>query len=144
MCTKKNKNVFHIFLIPCLMAIFFTGCTESEGDEGMSSSGDFTTTIQSEEFVDSTQSKLDDINYYVDDEIEKMVESAEYKNATIDERKNIANSLLLRLKKEKAIKRFSYSKDSYLFSFTYKNGTLGGIYLKDFNTQFNGSLNNQF
>jgi len=75
---------------------------------------------------------------YVDDRISAVTATDAYKNASVDERKDIIQQLLTELKHENAIKYVYYSKDNYLFSFEYKDGTLGGVKIKDFDPYMNG------
>lgn len=77
-----------------------------------------------------------DMNEYVDEQIQAIVQSDAYKNASIDQREQIISHLLSQLKKEEAINNFLYEKGNYLFSFEYCDGTLGGVKIKDFDSYF--------
>ena len=68
---------------------------------------------------------------YVDDKIEELIGTSNYKNMTNNERKTIAKELLSSLKRDGYIEY--YSCDDSMCSFTYKGGALGGIMLEDFN-----------
>lgn len=76
---------------------------------------------------------VEDIN--VDELINKLINSEEYSKMSDNEKKEACEKLLKDLKEKEAIKNYSYS--DMLFSFEYKNGTLGGIQLKDWNPIFN-------
>ncbi len=79
---------------------------------------------------------------YVDLSIKKVIESVDYKSADIVNRQEIIKSLLKQFKKDMLIKYFSYNEDSFLFSFEYCDGTLGGVYIKDFDSRFNAMPHN--
>ena len=68
----------------------------------------------------------------VNQKIDALIESAEYKQANIQTRKEYAQSLLEEMEDEKLIRNYKYFEESYMFSFNYENGIIGGIYLLDF------------
>lgn len=85
-------------------------------------------------------SKIDkeDESIYVDEQINQMIKSNEFKNATIDIKKEIARELLDQLKREGFISHYKFQKSSRMFSFTYSDGTQGGVLLEDQHPYFNG------
>ena len=64
--------------------------------------------------------------------IEELTSDSKYLEADFDKRKEMAEELLESLKKDGNIKHYSYNESSKMFSFTFLNDTLGGIYLSDF------------
>ncbi len=74
---------------------------------------------------------------YVDTTINNLITSSNYTNMPIEEQQIAVTKLLNILKKEGEIKSYNYSEDNKLFSFTYKNGTLGGVTLEDIDPELN-------
>ncbi len=70
----------------------------------------------------------------VNEKIHKLISSDEYVNSPINDRIGLVNTLLDSLKKEAYICEYSYNAGESLYSFTYKNGLSGGVYIKDFST----------
>ena len=60
-------------------------------------------------------------------EVNNLINSSEYQEMTTNERRAACEELLNELKKEGAIKCYSYSESDMLFSYETKNGNLGGI-----------------
>lgn len=75
---------------------------------------------------------------FVDEQINQMIESDEFKNATIDIRREMIRELLAQLKKDDLIIYYNFQKNSQMFSFTYSDGTQGGVLLEDHHPYFNG------
>ncbi|SKC05376.1 hypothetical protein SAMN06296386_11610 [Lachnospiraceae bacterium] len=77
---------------------------------------------------------MDDTNMIVNDKICELTSSDEYINAPIDERIRLVNALFDALQKEAHIIEYSYNAGEMLYSFTYKSGLSGGVFIKDFST----------
>lgn len=83
----------------------------------------------------STNNSHEDID--VDELINKLTKSEGYSKMSYDEKKESCRKLLEELKEKGAIKYYSYSDTSMLYSFEYKDGSLGGIMLKEWDPKFN-------
>lgn len=83
-----------------------------------------------------TDKELDDMQY-VDDKIDKLLNSDKYDALSLDERAIEVKKVLKELKKEKYIKNYYYEEGSYLFSFEYSCGVLGGVMIKEFDPMLN-------
>lgn len=70
---------------------------------------------------------------YVDTSINNLITSSDYSKMSLEEKQIAVTKLLNTLKKEGEIKSYNYSESNTMFSFTYKNGTLGGVTLEDLN-----------
>lgn len=64
-----------------------------------------------------------------------LLESEEYKKGSLEERRELASKMLNDMKCKRYIKGLVYFEENFLFSFLYADGSLGGIYLKDFATK---------
>ena len=87
-----------------------------------------------------THEKYDDTvitQYNVDELINKLVNSDEYNKMSENEKKIECEKLLEKLKENDAIKDYYYSDSEKLYSFEYTDGSLGGITIKEFDTEFN-------
>lgn len=77
----------------------------------------------------------------VDDGIDKLVNSEEYKLMSESERVKSVGHLLKLYELSRVIKNVSYDDDNKLYSFEYSSGeldgTLGGVMIKQFNSMFN-------
>ncbi len=79
-----------------------------------------------------------DKNEYVDEQIKMLLTSENYTSSSLSNQESLISQELSRLKKEKAIKHFSYNQNSLIFSYEYLDGSIGGISLQEFGTEFNG------
>ena len=68
----------------------------------------------------------------VDEQIDVLLQSDAYVYADFEQKKELANELLLHLQQEKLISHCTYSEENSLFSFEYADHSLGGISLVDF------------
>lgn len=73
----------------------------------------------------------------VDEKLDSLMKSSEYIEMNYDERKKVCQKLLDELVKDGEIKDYFYQDSNMMFSFEYKNGILGGIQIKEFETYFN-------
>lgn len=78
----------------------------------------------------------------VDTRINGLLESELYKHSNLAGREELAYQLLVKLEKEGLIKCSTYSKESNLYSFEYRDGTLGGILLIDFSSAHTDFMTN--
>lgn len=74
---------------------------------------------------------------YVNESIKTLCENKDYMDSSIEIRKNEAQKLLRKLWLRGYIRYYKYQKDNCLFSFTFCDGTLGGIMLLDNDSLFN-------
>lgn len=131
----QNDNVFSCKLdIDTSQENMFVYRAEFE-ENGTLISNEITVCI----IAEFTQEELTDIKA-VDDAIELLLDDAQYKQDDINARKNKAEGLITVLCEQELIIADSvfYDVSAYMFSFTYKSGVLGAIYLKDFSDEFNG------
>jgi len=136
----KLKLATFILIVLYIIVLSTVGCTKihylDNGESSDINQSDFqkasSVSIESSEMKEGLN-----LNEYVDEQLQELIQSSTYQNGNIDERYQMVNQLLSKLKKEKAIIDFSYNKDSYLFSFEYCDGVLGGVRIKDFNSDFN-------
>ena len=75
---------------------------------------------------------------YVDEQIRQLIVSDVFKAAALDTRKKLAQELLKQLKKDDLITHYNFQKNSQMFSFTYCDGTQGGVLLENRDPYFNG------
>lgn len=68
-------------------------------------------------------------------QINSLLNSKEYEDASLEERKEKAEKLLKLLQKEHCIRFLHYNEEGLAFSFEFANGTLGALVLKDFSAQ---------
>ncbi len=129
-----SKNEYEISLDRSCKEIYF--------DKG---NGDFVLVLKKNDKTENweryqeellTDKELEDMQY-VDDKIEQLSSSQEYKEMSIEEKATEMEKLLKDLKEKKYIKDYNYSSDNYLFSYEYECGVLGGIMLKDFDPMLN-------
>ena len=73
---------------------------------------------------------------YVDETINELINSAEWKTMSINERKEKAEILLNKLEEEGYIQNVIFG-EAYVYSFQYNNGVLGGLMIKDFEPYMN-------
>ena len=77
----------------------------------------------------------------VDNGINKLINSKNYKQMNEEERAENVGELLKLYKKNKKIKSLYYSKEELMYSFEYTNkdldGSLGGVKIKEFDSRFN-------
>lgn len=78
-----------------------------------------------------------DDNVDADELINKLINSEKYSKMSDDEKIKACETLLKELKEKKAIKDYFYSSTDMLYSFEYKDGSLGGIKIKDWDPNFN-------
>jgi len=69
--------------------------------------------------------------------INDLMNSEEYKKKSDKDKKVAVENMLNELVLRKEIKNLSYDESEQLFSFEYKNGTLGGVSLKGFDDKTN-------
>lgn len=87
-----------------------------------------------------TQKNTDDVvvtQYNVDELIRNLVNSEEYSKMSENEKKSECEKLLNKLKENGVIKDYSYFDSEKLYSFEYNDGSLGGISLKEFDSEYN-------
>ena len=82
-------------------------------------------------FVSCTQMKVAS----ADRAIDRFLAGEEYRNASPEERKTLAEGLLNELEEKGMISQISYDETVRTFSFVYCDGTLGGLALNDFAAQ---------
>lgn len=68
----------------------------------------------------------------VDEQIDVLLQSDSYISADFEQKKKLANELLLHLQQEKLISHCTYPEENSLFSLEYADHSLGGIYLVNF------------
>lgn len=73
----------------------------------------------------------------VDEGIQEMMDEDEYDSAEYDTKVSLMGELLDLYKKNKQIQYYDYSEESSMYSFTYKDGILGGVKLKPFDPMLN-------
>lgn len=72
---------------------------------------------------------------YVNNKIKKLSESNNYKESGLKERKEQMEVVLTELKQSGYITNLSYDENTYLFSFQFSDGSLGGMNVKGFETR---------
>ncbi len=77
-------------------------------------------------------------SYDADDMIADLLNSKEYIDGTITERKDMVTSLLDQLYKDKLIINYSFHSTGDMFSYTYPDGSLGGIQIEGVNDSHQG------
>lgn len=118
-----KKIAFILILIVAISAIISVCFIYNYNKENKSDS-DFYTKIYS--------------NYNdVDDGVSALIDSKEYKDMNEDERVVVMEKFLKLYESSGAIRNLYYESDNKLYSFTYPDGTLGGVSLKEFNSVFN-------
>ncbi|HHT97152.1 MAG TPA: hypothetical protein GXZ90_04575 [Clostridiales bacterium] len=131
-CKSKSGNIYimnyktKLFIILSMLTLILGACTPMPKLKSYS---------VREELID-TKKDLD-LNKYVDNQLQIIIQSKSYQEANIDQRKKTIEEILIELKNEESIKHFYYNQDIYLFSFEYNDETLGGVKIKDFNTMMN-------
>lgn len=73
-----------------------------------------------------------DKDAYVNERIDVLINSPEYKSASLEERSDVARALLQDLEGDGYIREYSIDSLGSLYTFVYDSGRNGGIYLKDF------------
>lgn len=71
----------------------------------------------------------------VDKKMSEALESDRYREMSLSERRELASDILLQFERDGYIIGLSYDEDSFMYSFEYIDGTLGGWYIKDFSAQ---------
>lgn len=119
--SNKTKNSFKALLIIFALTLLLAGCSKNKPIEE---------TIKTIEELE----KMDyDINEYVDDILNEATDDKFYKDLTLRQRELSIERILGELKNKELILHYQYNKDN-LFSFQYKDGVLGGVLIKQFET----------
>lgn len=72
---------------------------------------------------------------YVNNKLKELSESSNYKESGLKERKEKMETILIELQQRGYITNLSYDEDTYLFSFQFSDGSLGGMNVKGFETR---------
>lgn len=72
---------------------------------------------------------------YVNNKLKELSESSNYKESGLKERKEQMETVLIELQQRGYITNLSYDEDTYLFSFQFSDGSLGGMNVKGFETR---------
>lgn len=72
---------------------------------------------------------------YVDEKMNEALASDEYNKMSLTERKELASGILSQLEQDGYITGLLYDEDSFMYSFEYIDGMLGGWRIKDFSAQ---------
>lgn len=73
----------------------------------------------------------------VQEGIQAIMKEEEYDSSEYDTQVELMGELLNLYKKHGEIKKYAYEESSSMYSFTFKDGTLGGAMLKPFNPLYN-------
>ncbi len=76
-------------------------------------------------------------NKNIDDGLNKLMESEEYKNSNENKKIEVVENFLKLYEKDNIIKNLDYDSKTKLFSFQYSDGSLGGVSLKEFDPMLN-------
>lgn len=144
---KKTKHMFLIVGICAFLIIFLlakkaygsmadiAGITDTaiknseSGDEKMKE-----TVTDSDTAIKSSGSDEEKAEY-ADKKMSEVLSGGEYSKMSLTERKELASGILSQLEQDGYITGLSYNEDSYMYSFEYIDGTLGGWSIKDFSAQ---------
>lgn len=80
---------------------------------------------------DNKKMSDDEVTEYVDNQLHELMVSESFESADEETRVTYVKALLKKLKKEKRIKNYFYSTETQMFSFEYKDGSLGGVVIKE-------------
>ena len=160
----KVRKILIVVLCSALAVcctVSFAGCNNSKESEESSKAS--LTSQNSEETEESTESSKADENSKdeesgkqesstssdefteeelqamseVDDSVKKLMDSSEYKNAAVSEKKRMAKNLINDLADKGLIIKGSIYVQDTMISFTYKGGALGGVQLESFESDMN-------
>lgn len=137
-----KKHTVLIFVIYAAVCSVMTGCgvqETSSAEPASSSAINSVTESQSYDSEIATAENAEEDEFekmdFVNDKINELTSSDDYKNATLDEQQKLAYEMLADLEKDGYIRNLYYSSEDSLISFQYANGALGGVSLKDFSTK---------
>lgn len=117
-----------------ILSISILGCSQVEQPTSDKQVQTQNTQIEQSEQDEHVQSKITP-EQYVDNTINELIESEEFKTGDIEIRKKLSEDLMNELEKLKYINNVYYEDNMYTFQ--YSNGSLGGIMLKDWNPMLN-------
>lgn len=102
-------------------------------DETVTGSGSATDTAINTE-IESSRS-VEEKAAYADEKMNEALTSDEYNKMSLTERRELASGILSQLEQDGCITGLLYDEDSFMYSFEYIDGTLGGWRIKDFSAQ---------
>ena len=123
---KKIKPLFFVVGIFAFLMIFLFG---------RKAYGNMTDLADMTDIAIESSETAEEIIEAVDKKMSEALASDRYREMSLSERRELASGILLQLEQDGYITGLSYNEDSFMYSFEYIDGTLGGWSIKDFSAQ---------